>query len=109
VSHGLCIVMVPHQLYMPSHCGVVCDLASVSVSLSPWSPPPNQVRTIVGDELIKENYPQIHAVGRAAPAGNEPRLIDLQWGTQGCVFVCVRVCVRRRRRTVTVCETASSY
>lgn len=36
--------------------------------------------TIVGDDLLDENFPAIHAVGRAAAAGREPRLIDLQWG-----------------------------
>lgn len=33
---------------------------------------------IVGDELLSENYPTIHAVGRASI--HEPRLIDLSWG-----------------------------
>ncbi|MEQ9608182.1 MAG: leucyl aminopeptidase family protein, partial [Kiloniellaceae bacterium] len=33
---------------------------------------------IVGDALLKRNYPAIHAVGRAA--AEEPRLIDLRWG-----------------------------
>ena len=33
---------------------------------------------IVGDELLKENYPTIHAVGRAA--AKPPCLIDLVWG-----------------------------
>ena len=33
---------------------------------------------IVGDALLKKNYPAIHAVGRAAPQA--PRLIRLQWG-----------------------------
>ena len=33
---------------------------------------------IVGDALLKKNYPTIHAVGRAA--ADAPRLIDLQWG-----------------------------
>jgi leucyl aminopeptidase len=33
---------------------------------------------IVGDELLKKNYPAIHAVGRAAPQA--PRLIRLRWG-----------------------------
>jgi hypothetical protein len=42
-----------------------------------------QVKTTVGDDLLRDNYPQIHAVGRAAPKGNEPRLIDMTWGTQG--------------------------
>lgn len=35
-------------------------------------------RTIVGDDLIAENFPLIHAVGRAA--SRAPRLIDLTWG-----------------------------
>ncbi|HIJ62498.1 MAG TPA: leucyl aminopeptidase family protein [Rhodospirillaceae bacterium] len=35
-------------------------------------------RAIVGDSLLQENYPAIHAVGRASP--RLPRLIDLRWG-----------------------------
>lgn len=37
-----------------------------------------EVTEIVGDELLKENYPAIHAVGRGS--SREPRLIDLRWG-----------------------------
>ncbi len=33
---------------------------------------------LVGDELLLENYPAVHAVGRASI--NYPRLIDLTWG-----------------------------
>jgi len=33
---------------------------------------------IVGDELTRQNFPLIHAVGRASPRA--PRLIDLSWG-----------------------------
>ena len=33
---------------------------------------------VVGDELLDENYPMIHAVGRAAD--DEPRLLQLSWG-----------------------------
>lgn len=36
--------------------------------------------TIVGDDLLDEDLPAIHAVGRAAAEGREPRLIDLCWG-----------------------------
>jgi leucyl aminopeptidase len=36
------------------------------------------VNVIVGDDLLKENFPLIHAVGRAA--ARPPRLIDLTWG-----------------------------
>lgn len=32
----------------------------------------------VGDDLLKNNYPAIHAVGRAAT--DQPRLIELTWG-----------------------------
>jgi leucyl aminopeptidase len=35
-------------------------------------------RSIVGDDLLAENFPLIHAVGRAA--ARPPRLIDLTWG-----------------------------
>jgi leucyl aminopeptidase len=35
-------------------------------------------RSIVGDALLRENLPLIHAVGRASPRA--PRLIDLTWG-----------------------------
>ena len=35
-------------------------------------------RTIVGDQLLAENYPTIHAVGRASQ--RPPRLVDIGWG-----------------------------
>jgi leucyl aminopeptidase len=36
------------------------------------------VSAIVGDELTDQNYPMIHAVGRAAH--EQPRLVELEWG-----------------------------
>jgi len=33
---------------------------------------------IVGDDLLEQNYPMVHAVGRAST--REPRLIDIRWG-----------------------------
>jgi leucyl aminopeptidase len=39
------------------------------------------VQTIEGEDLIKQNFPLIHAVGRAS--ARAPRLIDLQWGDPG--------------------------
>lgn len=36
------------------------------------------VSSIVGDDLIKQNFPLIHAVGRASSTA--PRLIELNWG-----------------------------
>ena len=35
-------------------------------------------RAIVGDDLLAENYPMIHAVGRAS--ARAPRLVDVTWG-----------------------------
>ncbi len=37
---------------------------------------------IIGDDLLKENFPAIHTVGRAAAEGREPRLIELNWGDE---------------------------
>lgn len=35
-------------------------------------------RAVVGEELLRENFPMIHAVGRAG--AEAPRLIDISWG-----------------------------
>ena len=40
-----------------------------------------KVREWVGDELLKDNFPTIHAVGRASHRA--PRLIELTWGKNG--------------------------
>ena len=40
-----------------------------------------EVTQIVGDELLRQNYPTIHAVGRASV--HAPRLVDLRWGDEG--------------------------
>lgn len=37
-------------------------------------------KEIVGDDLLKQNYPAIHAVGRAS--AESPRLIELEWGNK---------------------------
>src|ERR1700728_1136781 len=37
-----------------------------------------EARVIVGDDLLSENFPLVHAVGRAAAGA--PRLIELSWG-----------------------------
>ncbi len=38
------------------------------------------VSSIVGNDLLEENYPMIHAVGRAAEQA--PRLVHLMWGNE---------------------------
>ncbi|HEV2614819.1 MAG TPA: leucyl aminopeptidase family protein [Gammaproteobacteria bacterium] len=35
---------------------------------------------IIGEDLLKQNYPAIHAVGRAST--NPPRLLELNWGNK---------------------------
>ncbi len=37
--------------------------------------------TITGEKLLDQNFPMIHAVGRASD--RRPRLIDFRWGTSG--------------------------
>jgi leucyl aminopeptidase len=37
-----------------------------------------RLKVIVGNDLLKHNYPMVHAVGRAS--ARAPRLIDLVWG-----------------------------
>jgi leucyl aminopeptidase len=38
-------------------------------------------RAVVGDDLLTQNFPMIHAVGRAS--AQAPRLLDLAWGAEG--------------------------
>ncbi|RED12216.1 leucyl aminopeptidase family protein [Pontivivens insulae] len=44
-----------------------------------------EITTVVGDALLTENYPMIHAVGRASD--DAPRLIDLRWGAEDAAKV----------------------
>jgi leucyl aminopeptidase len=37
-----------------------------------------EVTEIVGDDLLTQNYPMVHAVGRASAVA--PRVVDLRWG-----------------------------
>lgn len=37
-----------------------------------------QVEQVIGADLLTQNYPMIHAVGRASD--HQPRLIDMRWG-----------------------------
>ena len=39
-----------------------------------------QFSEVVGDDLLTQNYPMIHAVGRASV--HPPRLLDLRWGDE---------------------------
>jgi leucyl aminopeptidase len=43
--------------------------------------PGAEVTSVIGDDLLTQNFPLIHAVGRASPRA--PRLIDLTWEPKG--------------------------
>lgn len=44
-------------------------------------------KQIVGDALLKQNFPAIHAVGRAST--RPPRLIELTWGQPKAPLLCI--------------------
>lgn len=46
-----------------------------------------QISVTTGDDLLAQNFPMIHAVGRAA--AQAPRLLDLLWGSEGPSLVLV--------------------
>ncbi|WP_019028691.1 leucyl aminopeptidase family protein [Colwellia piezophila] len=52
------------------------DIAQASLALAEQFG--GEVKQIIGDELLVQNYPTIHAVGRASI--HTPRLVDLTWG-----------------------------
>ena len=66
------LVNTPAVDMMPQHLSqVMADLADTfDGEFSEW----------VGDELLEQNYPTIHMVGRASE--NKPRLLDLRWGAK---------------------------
>lgn len=37
-----------------------------------------KVESVIGDDLLANNYPMVHAVGRAST--HEPRIVELHWG-----------------------------
>ncbi|WP_022704263.1 leucyl aminopeptidase family protein [Pseudorhodobacter ferrugineus] len=45
------------------------------------------VSAVRGDDLLTQNFPMIHAVGRASTRA--PRLLDMRWGTEGPQLVLV--------------------
>ncbi|WP_395542977.1 leucyl aminopeptidase family protein [Neotabrizicola sp. sgz301269] len=40
-----------------------------------------KAQVVKGEDLLAQNFPMIHAVGRASPRA--PRLLDMHWGTAG--------------------------
>ncbi|MFP7674766.1 leucyl aminopeptidase family protein [Marivita sp. S0852] len=46
-----------------------------------------KITVVTGDDLLKQNHPMIHTVGRASDRA--PRLIDMSWGTNGPILTLV--------------------
>lgn len=64
------LINTPAEDMMPEHLAEATQTVAQEFSGS--------VEHIIGDDLLKYNYPVIHAVGRAST--HPPRLLDLRWG-----------------------------
>lgn len=64
------LINTPAEDMGPAELGEAADMLATKYGAS--------VKQIVGDELLTQNFPAIHAVGRAS--SKAPRLIDLTWG-----------------------------
>lgn len=47
------------------------------------------ISVITGDDLLSQNYPAIHAVGRAADPARAPRMIEISWGQPDHPHICI--------------------
>ncbi len=64
------LINTPPADMMPEHLSVCTQELAQQFSA--------EFNEIVGDDLLTENYPTIHTVGRASC--HQPRLLDLRWG-----------------------------
>ena len=64
------LVNTPAADMMPQHLAEIMQDLAEQFS--------GQFSEVVGDELLEQNYPTIHMVGRASE--NKPRLLELKWG-----------------------------
>lgn len=64
------LINTPANDMMPQHLGEAADSLAKKFD--------SNCKQIIGDDLLTQNYPLIHAVGRASE--HAPRLIDLRWG-----------------------------
>lgn len=47
------------------------------------------IAVVTGDDLLGDNYPAVHAVGRAADPARSPRMIEISWGQAKNPLVCL--------------------
>ncbi|SFM31156.1 leucyl aminopeptidase [Ectothiorhodospira mobilis] len=64
------LINTPAEDMMPEHLGAATEALAEAYGA--------RVSQVVGEDLLRENYPAIHRVGRAS--AHAPRLIDLEWG-----------------------------
>ncbi|WP_298607029.1 M17 family metallopeptidase [uncultured Thiothrix sp.] len=79
------ISLVRNLINMPANHMMPQDLEQVARRLAEVHDA--EVDVITGSALLKENFPTIHAVGRASV--HAPRLIELNWGNQDDPLVCL--------------------
>jgi leucyl aminopeptidase len=48
-----------------------------------------ELKGVIGEDLLTENFPAIHAVGRAAGINRAPRLLHLTWGNKKNPVLCL--------------------
>ncbi|HZZ90074.1 MAG TPA: leucyl aminopeptidase family protein [Caulobacteraceae bacterium] len=48
-----------------------------------------EISVVTGDALLEQNYPAVHAVGRAATPERAPRMIEIAWGREGPLIALV--------------------
>lgn len=73
------LVNTPAGDMMPEHLSAVMQTLAVEYNA--------QFTEIVGDELLNENFPTIHMVGRASE--HAPRLLELNWGDESAPKLCL--------------------
>ncbi len=47
------------------------------------------ISVITGSDLLTQNYPAVHAVGRAADPARAPRMIEIGWGKPDHPHICI--------------------
>jgi leucyl aminopeptidase len=47
------------------------------------------ISVITGDDLLSQNYPAVHAVGRAADPARASRMIEMAWGEADHPHICI--------------------
>ncbi|MDW3094779.1 MAG: leucyl aminopeptidase family protein [Gammaproteobacteria bacterium] len=73
------LINEPANEMMPEHLSHAAQSLAIKFNAS--------FSEVVGDDLISNNYPLIHAVGRASE--HEPRLIKIEWGKPEYPLLCV--------------------